>query len=75
MKNKVQFQKGFSLMDFMKEYGTEEKCRKTLFQWRWPDGFHCSECGSEKSEESSGLPMQQLSPPDFPYQRHHICSH
>jgi len=45
MKNKVQFQKGYSLMDFMKEYGTEEQCREALFLWRWPDGFRCSECG------------------------------
>lgn len=48
MKNKVQFQKGYSLIDFMNDYGTEEKCRNTLFQWRWPDGFLCSECGSNK---------------------------
>lgn len=48
MKNKVQFQKGYSLIDFMNDYGTEEKCRNTLFQWRWPNGFLCSECGSDK---------------------------
>ncbi|PCI43747.1 MAG: IS1595 family transposase [Proteobacteria bacterium] len=48
MKNKVQFQKGYSLIEFMNEYGSEEQCRQTLFQWRWPGGFHCSECGSEK---------------------------
>jgi len=29
MKNKVQFQKGYSLIDFMNDYGTEEKCRNT----------------------------------------------
>jgi len=48
MKNKVQFQQGFSLIEFMESYGTETKCRKTLFQWRWPDGFYCSECGCGK---------------------------
>lgn len=48
MKNKVQFQKGYSLLDFMKDYGTEKQCRKVLFQWRWPDGFNCPECGSSK---------------------------
>ncbi|MFZ2311428.1 MAG: IS1595 family transposase, partial [Methylobacter sp.] len=36
MKNKVQFQKGYSLSEFMKNYGTEDQCRKALFQWRWP---------------------------------------
>jgi len=48
MKNKVQFQQGYSLIDFMKDYGSEGQCRKTLFQWRWPEGFHCSECGCDK---------------------------
>jgi len=46
MKNKIQFQKGYSLTEFMEEYGSEEKCRKALFQWRWPDGYVCPKCGS-----------------------------
>ena len=45
MKNKVQFQKGFSLIEFMKHYGTEEQCRKALFQWCWPQDYICPECG------------------------------
>jgi transposase-like protein len=45
MKNKVQFQKGFSLSEFMKHYGTEAQCRQALFQWRWPQGYVCPECG------------------------------
>lgn len=44
--NKVQFQKGYSLIDLMKDYGTEEQCRKALFKWRWPDGFRCPNCGA-----------------------------
>jgi len=27
MKNKVQFQKGYSFLEFMRDYGTEEQCR------------------------------------------------
>ena len=38
-RNRVQFQKGYSLTQFMDEYGTEEKCREALFRWRWPNGF------------------------------------
>jgi len=38
-KNAVQFQKGFSLPDFFKKYGTEEQCEKALFDWRWPRVF------------------------------------
>lgn len=46
MKNKVQFQKGYSLIDFMDDYGNEEKCREALFKARWPDGYCCRECGA-----------------------------
>ena len=48
MKNKVQFQKGYSLIDFMKDYGDEAKCQKALFNARWPDGYRCGECGSSR---------------------------
>jgi hypothetical protein len=33
MKNKVQFQKGYSLVEFMKDYGAEKQCREALFQY------------------------------------------
>lgn len=44
-KNKIQFQKGLSLQRFQQLYGTEEKCRASLFQLRWPNGFICPKCG------------------------------
>ncbi len=44
-KNAIQLQKGFSLPDFFGKYGTEEQCEKALFDWHWPNGFICSECG------------------------------
>ena len=44
-KNVVQFQEGFSLPDFFEKYGTEEQCQEALFEWRWPSGFVCPECG------------------------------
>ncbi len=47
MKNKVQFQKVYNLGGFMKNYGSEEQCRKALFQWRWPQGYVCPECGGQ----------------------------
>ena len=44
-KNQVQFQKGLSLPDFFKQYGTEEQCHSALFKWRWGNGFNCPVCG------------------------------
>ena len=44
-KNKVQFQRGMSLREFMDKYGTAEQCEQALFAWRWPRGFVCPECG------------------------------
>lgn len=44
-KNKVQFQRGMSLSEFLAQYGTEAQCRAALFAWRWPRGFVCPECG------------------------------
>ena len=43
--NKIQFQKGLSIFDFMKLYGTEDQCHIVLKQARWPNGFQCEECG------------------------------
>ena len=44
-KNQVQFQKGQSLRDFLKLYGTDQQCAQALFQSRWPEGFRCPACG------------------------------
>jgi len=46
-KNMIQFQSGYSLFEWFNEYGTEEQCTQALFQWKWPDGFVCPECGSK----------------------------
>ena len=44
-RNQVQFQKGLSLNEFLKHYGTEQQCFDALFKWRWPNGFKCPNCG------------------------------
>lgn len=41
-KNKVQYQKGLSVNDFLEKYGTEELCEKALFKWRYPQGLGVS---------------------------------
>jgi hypothetical protein len=46
-KNKVQFQKGYSLSELFKDYGSEEQCTKALFNWKWLEGFACRECKAQ----------------------------
>ena len=40
-KNQVQFQTGYSLPELFANYGTEEQCRQSLFEWKWSEGFVC----------------------------------
>ena len=47
-KNMIQFQKGLSLQEFLSQFGTEDQCRSRMFQWRWPEGYICPECGHRK---------------------------
>ena len=47
-KNKVQFQKGMPLTQFLAQYGKEEQCENSLFKLRWPMGFQCPNCGHTK---------------------------
>lgn len=42
--NAIQFQKGLSLQEFNRQYGTESQCADALFQAIWPGGFRCSRC-------------------------------
>ncbi len=42
--NRIQFQPGLSLPQFMELYGTEEKCEAALEKARWPNGFQCPRC-------------------------------
>lgn len=43
--NRVQFQKGLSLSEFVRRYGTQEGCEQAVLTWRWPEGFACPGCG------------------------------
>jgi transposase-like protein len=33
------------LQQFLHEFGSEEQCRRTVYQMRWPNGFRCPSCG------------------------------
>jgi transposase-like protein len=43
--NRVQFQPGLSMREFLCQYGTEERCEAALIASRWSRGFECPRCG------------------------------
>ncbi len=47
--NRVQFQPGLSMFEFMQRYGTEEKCEAAVAAMRWPDGFRCPRCSGAEA--------------------------
>ena len=42
--NRVQFQPGLSMFEFLERYGTEDKCELALTAARWPQGWVCPRC-------------------------------
>lgn len=42
--NRIQFQPGLSMPEFLKDYRTEAQCEQALEAVRWPTGFHCPRC-------------------------------
>lgn len=46
--NRVQFQKGMSLSEFVERFGTEECCEQELQEQRWPEGFRCPACNGRE---------------------------
>jgi hypothetical protein len=60
-RNKIQFQKGLSLNEFLKDYGTEEQCFAALYALRWPDGFRCPFCGHDQCCQLNYRRLQQCS--------------
>lgn len=45
--NRIQFQPGLSMPEFLKGYGTEAQCEQALEAVRWPSGFRCPRCAGE----------------------------
>ena len=60
-KNPIQFQKGFSLTEHMKRYGTEAQCAEALFRAKWPSGFQCPCCGGHRSSVIKTRKLYQCS--------------
>jgi ribosomal protein L37AE/L43A len=60
-RNPVQFQKGLSLIEFNRRYGTEQQCHAALVAMRWPDGFVCPSCGGKKHSYAKARRIFQCS--------------
>ena len=46
-KSKIQFQKGYSLFEFLRTMAMRAQCENALFTWRFPNGFVCPECANK----------------------------
>jgi uncharacterized protein YeaC (DUF1315 family) len=44
--NRIQFQLGLSLTQFLEQYGTQERCEQAMELAQWPNGFRCENCAS-----------------------------
>ena len=44
--NRVQFQPGLSMTQFLERYGSDDQCEAALIASRWPEGFACPACDS-----------------------------
>ena len=47
--NRVQFQRGLSMPEFLSQYGTDAQCEAALTRARWPSGFACPRCSGPSS--------------------------
>lgn len=45
--NRIQFQQGLSLNQFLSQYGKEQQCEAAIESARWPQGFICPKCSSD----------------------------
>lgn len=44
--NRIQFQHGMSLSEFLCSFGSEGQCAEAVKAARWSDGFACPRCDS-----------------------------
>ncbi|HEX6706066.1 MAG TPA: IS1595 family transposase [Albitalea sp.] len=47
--NRVQFQRGLSMPEFLCQYGMDARCEAALTAARWPNGFACPRCAGPAS--------------------------
>lgn len=44
--NRIQFQQGMSIPEFLGVFGTEAQCAEAVKCARWPEGFRCTRCSA-----------------------------
>jgi hypothetical protein len=57
--NRVQFQPGMSMSEFVERYGGEEECAAALEQTRWSAGFRCPKCGGSQCYRIAATAMHR----------------
>ena len=75
--NRVQFQRGLSMTEFMDQYGTDAQCEAALVTMRWPSGFACPVCGgpascSFRARGAAVRAVRLVPPPMQHHQRHDL---
>ena len=65
--NRIQFQPGLSMPEFLERYGTEAQCQTALQAARWPRGFVCPKCG--------GAARSHFTRGGLPYWQCGVCPH
>ena len=63
--NRIQFQIGLSMPEFLKQFGTEAQCEAALEQSRWPQGFVCPCCGETGCRKGVRGQVLFFASPDF----------
>ena len=61
-RNAVQFQKGLSMAEFLRLYGTEDRCHAAVVAMRWPGGFVCPRCAGSKHFTSGVRDLWKMVP-------------
>lgn len=46
--NRIPFQPGLGMTQFLAEYDTEAQCEAALEKFRWPQGFECPKCKGQQ---------------------------
>ena len=78
--NRVQFQPGLSMAEFMDRYGSDDKCEAALIDVALAAGFACPACGCGRAarvraRRAALLPVRRLPPPVQRHQRHDLRGH